>query len=140
MAEVWFLAPDGDLRVARLVAQHERFGRDAAAARAWAVGPDDANARQIATGAPLANFVIPGGLDPSRLRKAWRRSSGFGWRCRRIHSGPGLEGGGSRERFGEPDEQVDKGEELGSIVTASAHDGKGEWWCTGQGDPVDPAR
>lgn len=42
-----FVGLDRSLRLARLVARHERYGKPATDARAWALGPDEANARLI---------------------------------------------------------------------------------------------
>ncbi len=57
--ESWFLAPDDDVRLRRLVARHERFGKSPEAARAWSTGPDEANARLVADGAARADLVVP---------------------------------------------------------------------------------
>ncbi|MFS0703119.1 nucleoside/nucleotide kinase family protein [Cellulomonas sp. 179-A 9B4 NHS] len=57
--ESWFLAPDDDERLRRLVARHERFGKSPEAARAWSTGPDEANARLVADGAARADLVVP---------------------------------------------------------------------------------
>lgn len=56
--EAWFVAPDDDVRLARLVARHERFGKAPAAARAWSTGPDAANARLVAPTAVRADVVV----------------------------------------------------------------------------------
>lgn len=56
--ESWFVAPDDDLRLARLVARHEAFGKPADAARAWAHGPDERNARLVAATAARADVVV----------------------------------------------------------------------------------
>jgi pantothenate kinase len=45
--EVWFVAVDPALRLARLIARHERFGRSPEAARAWVLSTDEPNARAI---------------------------------------------------------------------------------------------
>ena len=39
--ESWFVAPDDDVRLTRLVARHEAFGKSPEAARAWSHGPDE---------------------------------------------------------------------------------------------------
>lgn len=47
----WFVETPEDLRHERLIARHERFGKPPAAARDWALGPDEVNARLVtATG------------------------------------------------------------------------------------------
>jgi pantothenate kinase len=54
----FFVDVDHDVRIERLVARHERFGKTAEAARAWALGPDEANARLIRPTAPRADHII----------------------------------------------------------------------------------
>ncbi|MBB2922581.1 nucleoside/nucleotide kinase family protein [Cellulomonas cellasea] len=56
--EAWFVEPDDDVRLSRLVARHERFGKDPAAARAWAHGPDERNARLVAATRGRADVVV----------------------------------------------------------------------------------
>jgi len=56
--ESWFVAPPDDLRLARLVARHERYGKPPAAALAWSTGPDAANARLVAPTAARADVVV----------------------------------------------------------------------------------
>ena len=56
--ESWFLAPDDGLRLARLVARHEAFGKSPEAARAWSHGPDESNARLVAATAVRADVVV----------------------------------------------------------------------------------
>ena len=53
-----FVRVDPDLRLARLIERHERFGKSPADARAWALGPDEANARLIENTAALADHEI----------------------------------------------------------------------------------
>ena len=57
--ESWFLAPDDGLRLRRLVARHEAFGKSPEAARAWSHGPDENNARLVAATAGRADVVVP---------------------------------------------------------------------------------
>ena len=54
----FFVAVDDGIRLERLIARHERFGKSAADARAWATGPDEANARIIAATAGRAGHRI----------------------------------------------------------------------------------
>jgi pantothenate kinase len=54
----FFVDVDHDTRLARLVARHERFGKSHADARAWALGPDEVNARIIAATAARADHTI----------------------------------------------------------------------------------
>jgi pantothenate kinase len=56
--EVWFLAPDEDVRIARLVARHEAYGRSAAQARERALGSDQANAVRVNATAGRADLVV----------------------------------------------------------------------------------
>jgi pantothenate kinase len=56
--EAWFLAPDEDVRRARLIARHEHHGRSHAEAVARADGSDAANARAIALTAARADAVL----------------------------------------------------------------------------------
>ncbi|KQR16935.1 nucleoside/nucleotide kinase family protein [Cellulomonas sp. Leaf334] len=56
--ESWFLAPDDALRLVRLVARHEAFGKSPEAARAWSHGPDENNARLVAATAVRADVVV----------------------------------------------------------------------------------
>ncbi|TDQ65022.1 hypothetical protein EV188_101271 [Actinomycetospora succinea] len=59
--EAWFVAPDEDVRRARLVARHEHHGRSHAEAVARADGSDAANARVIAATAHRADRVVESG-------------------------------------------------------------------------------
>lgn len=54
----WFVELPAQLRHDRLVARHERFGKSPAAAREWALGPDEANARRVAATRPRADVVV----------------------------------------------------------------------------------
>jgi len=56
--ESWFLAPDDAVRLDRLVARHEAFGKTPEAARAWSHGPDESNARLVAATAVRADVVV----------------------------------------------------------------------------------
>jgi pantothenate kinase len=55
---VWFLCPDDDVRRERLVRRHESYGRSPEAARAWALGTDERNARLVAATAGRADAVL----------------------------------------------------------------------------------
>ncbi|PNI09244.1 nucleoside/nucleotide kinase family protein [Arthrobacter sp. AFG7.2] len=57
--EVWFVDTPPELRLNRLVARHVSFGMDQAAAKAWALGPDEANAVFIEATRPAADRIIP---------------------------------------------------------------------------------
>jgi pantothenate kinase len=54
----WFLEPDPDVRVARLIDRHVRFGRTPDEARAWVLRSDEANARLIEPTKARADLVI----------------------------------------------------------------------------------
>lgn len=60
MDDVWYLDPDREARLERLVRRHEEFGRDAAAARAWALGSDERNAELIAKTRDRADVIVVG--------------------------------------------------------------------------------
>ncbi|MCU1532544.1 MAG: nucleoside/nucleotide kinase family protein [Arthrobacter sp.] len=57
--EVWFLDSAHALRLTRLVERHILFGKDRAAAEAWAHGSDEANARMIEATRHRADRIIP---------------------------------------------------------------------------------
>lgn len=56
--EVWHVDVDPTVRLGRLIARHRQFGKDAEHARAWATGPDEANARLIAGQRLTADLII----------------------------------------------------------------------------------
>jgi pantothenate kinase len=60
--EVWYCDLDADERLRRLIARHERFGKDHEAAVAWANGTDQRNADLIARTRGDADLVIPASL------------------------------------------------------------------------------
>ncbi|MEU1040555.1 nucleoside/nucleotide kinase family protein [Streptomyces sp. NPDC005907] len=60
--EVWFCELDEAERVRRLVARHERFGKDHEAAVAWVRGTDQRNADLVATTRDRADLVVPADL------------------------------------------------------------------------------
>ena len=57
--EVWFVDVDPELRLSRLIARHERFGRSPEAARAWVMGTDEPNARAIEATRSRAHWCLP---------------------------------------------------------------------------------
>ncbi|MEU9233700.1 nucleoside/nucleotide kinase family protein [Streptomyces subrutilus] len=59
--EAWYLAPDEDLRVRRLVDRHVRHGKDPAHARGWVARSDEPNARVVAAGRHRADLVLDAG-------------------------------------------------------------------------------
>ncbi|MCU1432570.1 MAG: pantothenate kinase [Actinotalea sp.] len=59
----WYVDVEDDVRLERLVTRHVAFGKPPAAATAWALGPDEANARLIrATRGRATDVVLPGAL------------------------------------------------------------------------------
>lgn len=53
-----FVSVDADIRRQRLIERHVRFGKSLEAATAWALGPDEANARLIEATAKRAQFRV----------------------------------------------------------------------------------
>lgn len=56
--EVWYVDVDDSLRLPRLIARHERFGRSPDAARAWVASTDEPNARRIAACRDRADWTL----------------------------------------------------------------------------------
>ncbi|MFD2767381.1 nucleoside/nucleotide kinase family protein [Micromonospora eburnea] len=56
--QAWFLDLDAGLRVRRLTARHEAYGKTPEQARAWALGSDEANAARVAGTADRADLVV----------------------------------------------------------------------------------
>jgi pantothenate kinase len=63
MDAVWFVAGDDEVRIDRLMARHERFGKTPQAARSWVAGVDQANADLVAATAGAADRVIVNGAN-----------------------------------------------------------------------------
>ncbi|GAA3095035.1 nucleoside/nucleotide kinase family protein [Streptomyces echinatus] len=63
--EVWFCETDEEERIRRLVARHEEFGKDHAAAVAWVLGTDQRNADLVATTRGRADLVVPAAALPT---------------------------------------------------------------------------
>lgn len=59
--EIWFVAPDDEARVERLVARHVAFGRSAEEAREWVLRSDEANAVLVGAGRQRADLVFRAG-------------------------------------------------------------------------------
>ncbi len=59
--ECWHVAVPQDQRLAQLIARHERHGRSPEDARAWALGSDEPNARQVEAVAQRADWQLPWG-------------------------------------------------------------------------------
>ncbi|WP_307792970.1 nucleoside/nucleotide kinase family protein [Glycomyces niveus] len=64
LTEVWYCETPEPLRLARLVARHERFGKSPEHARSWVAEVDERNAERIRAARPRADLVI----DFERLR------------------------------------------------------------------------
>jgi pantothenate kinase len=56
--EVWYVNIDDDLRLDRLTKRHQKFGKDADAAYAWARGTDEVNAKIVEATASKADYII----------------------------------------------------------------------------------
>jgi len=57
--EVWFCEVDEADRIRRLVARHEKFGKDHDTAVAWVAGPDQRNADLVTTTRDRADVLVP---------------------------------------------------------------------------------
>ncbi|GAA2779625.1 nucleoside/nucleotide kinase family protein [Saccharopolyspora taberi] len=60
--ESWFLAPDEDARLERLIARHVRYGKSPDEAREWVLRSDERNAEVVRATRERADLVIDG--DP----------------------------------------------------------------------------
>jgi pantothenate kinase len=58
LSEAWFVETPNDVRVPRLIARHEQFGKSPADARAWVERVDEPNARRIASCRDRADLVV----------------------------------------------------------------------------------
>jgi pantothenate kinase len=56
--EVWFVDLTEEERLRRLVERHTRFGKSAAAAAEWALGPDETNAERVLATRERADLVL----------------------------------------------------------------------------------
>ena len=56
--EIWYINIDDDLRLDRLTKRHQKFGKDADAAHAWARGTDEVNAKIVEATASKADYII----------------------------------------------------------------------------------
>ena len=57
--EIWYLDVPDELRCARLLARHKRFGRTQQQALNWMASTDEPNALRIAQGRARADVVVP---------------------------------------------------------------------------------
>ena len=55
---VWYLETPSEVRIPRLITRHVKFGRDAAAATAWALGSDQTNAQFIESRRGAADLIV----------------------------------------------------------------------------------
>ncbi|MFC3495946.1 nucleoside/nucleotide kinase family protein [Glycomyces rhizosphaerae] len=58
LTEVWYCETPEPLRLARLVARHERFGKSPETARAWVADVDERNAERIRASKHRADLVL----------------------------------------------------------------------------------
>lgn len=56
--ESWMVDVDDDKRISRLISRHIAYGKDPEAAKAWAKGTDEINAKLIEHGRTRADFVV----------------------------------------------------------------------------------
>ncbi|MFI9244633.1 nucleoside/nucleotide kinase family protein [Streptomyces sp. NPDC053086] len=63
--EVWFCELDEEERIRRLVARHEEFGKERAAAVAWVLGTDQRNADLVAKTRERADLIVPATALPA---------------------------------------------------------------------------
>ena len=56
--ESWMVDVDDDKRISRLISRHIAYGKDPEAAKAWAKGTDEVNAKLIERGRNRADFVV----------------------------------------------------------------------------------
>ena len=56
--ESWMVDVDDDKRISRLISRHIAYGKDTEAAKAWAKGTDEVNAKLIERGRNRADFVV----------------------------------------------------------------------------------
>ncbi|OLT09216.1 nucleoside/nucleotide kinase family protein [Pseudonocardia sp. CNS-139] len=77
--EVWFCAPDPDVRLARLVARHVAFGKAPDAAAAWVAAVDEPNAALVEATRDRADLVVPAALlDSPSPAPGGRRAAACG--------------------------------------------------------------
>src|SRR4029079_10006183 len=56
--EVWFCMQDEAVRLDRMIARHVQFGKEPAAARAWVMRSDQANAELVVPSAERADKIV----------------------------------------------------------------------------------
>lgn len=60
--EVWYVDLNEEERIRRLIARHVRFGKEPAAAAAWATGTDERNAVLVSATRSHADLIVPASL------------------------------------------------------------------------------
>ena len=60
--DVWYVELDADERIRRLITRHVLFGKQPAAATAWATGTDERNAALISSTRSHADLIVPTAL------------------------------------------------------------------------------
>lgn len=66
--EVWWVALDDTVRTERLIARHIEFGKPPAAARAWVLRSDEANAQRVASGRDRADLIVTENPQDTEVR------------------------------------------------------------------------
>jgi len=56
--ESWMVDVDDDKRISRLISRHIAYGKEPEAAKAWAKGTDEVNAKLIERGRTRADFIV----------------------------------------------------------------------------------
>ena len=56
--ESWMVDVDDDKRIARLISRHIAYGKEPEAAKAWAKGTDEVNAKLIERGRGRADYIV----------------------------------------------------------------------------------
>ena len=56
--ESWMVDVDDDKRISRLISRHISYGKEPEAAKAWAKGTDEVNAKLIERGRNRADFIV----------------------------------------------------------------------------------
>ena len=56
--ESWMVDVDDDKRISRLISRHIAYGKEPEAAKAWAKGTDEVNAKLIERGRNRADFIV----------------------------------------------------------------------------------
>jgi pantothenate kinase len=68
--EAWFLEPEEEVRIERLVARHVEFGKPLADARAWSLGTDQRNAELVQQTRDRADLIVRLADEPAGARES----------------------------------------------------------------------